>query len=76
MAPKTLAASGASAPSQFFSGEIVSASIDRGAVALDHHRVAVDHRTTGTIALWEMNGPTIVDSSAVNTIPTNWQVVA
>ena len=30
----------------------------------------------GTIALWEMDGPTIVDNSAVNTIPTNWHIVS
>jgi cadherin-like protein/VCBS repeat protein len=32
--------------------------------------------TTGTIVLWEMNGPTIVDNTAVNTIPTSWHIEA
>ena len=29
----------------------------------------------GTVVLWEMNGPTIVDNTAVNTIPTSWHIV-
>jgi len=29
----------------------------------------------GTIVLWEMNGPTVLDNTAVNTIPTHWHVV-
>ena len=30
---------------------------------------------SGTVTLWEMNGPVVVDDSAVNTIPTHWQIV-
>jgi hypothetical protein len=29
----------------------------------------------GTIVLWEMDGPTIVNDTAVNTIPVHWNVV-
>jgi hypothetical protein len=44
------------------------------------HTGGLDHdilrrEAAGTIVLWEMNRPTIVDNSAVNTIPTRWQIV-
>jgi hypothetical protein len=29
----------------------------------------------GAVILWEMDGPTVVNNTVINTISTNWQIV-